>query len=82
MNMATAVRMRQIMRDMEDRPRLGRPKKMHTEEGNGHHDLVCDEKGGLFNTGDSELASPVCLLYNNADELLSAYEAAKGGAAQ
>jgi hypothetical protein len=66
---------RRKLRDMEDRPRLGRPKRMHTEEGMaGVHDLVCDETGGLFNTGDSELASVLCLLYNNFEAMAAAIE--------
>lgn len=58
---------KRIIDEMNDRPQCKAPKKLHTELGTTIHDCVCDEQGGLFNTGDADLASLLCILYNNID---------------
>lgn len=64
-----------LLRKMEDRPKLGRPKKLHVEIGMTVSDCVCDERGGLFNTGDVDLAVVLCKLYNHAPALIAAAKA-------
>ena len=72
MNTYELENMEKHMRKMEDRPHIGRPKKMRVELGMSINDCICDEHGGLFNTGDEDLAVLLCWLYNNAEDLIDA----------